>query len=107
MSVRLRAPFLRLVLRNSFMELEMNNVVVFAEAGKRGLYAEVYVDDEGYVYEKGRWTAYGGDGKPRAITAEDAKKLKSLAKRLSTLPSYTVLELLIKALNSVEAKARA
>ncbi|MEZ0319494.1 MAG: hypothetical protein ABWK05_05840 [Pyrobaculum sp.] len=105
--MRLRAPFLRLVLRNSFMELEMNGVVVFAEVGKRGLYAEVYVEDVGYVFEKGRWTVYGGDGKSRSITEEDAKRLKNLAKRLSTLPNYTVLELLVKALYSVEAKARA
>ncbi|ACB39533.1 hypothetical protein [Pyrobaculum neutrophilum] len=103
--MRLRAPFLRLVLRNSYMELELKNVVVFAEAKRRGLYAEVYMDDVGYIYEKGGWQAYDGEGRPKEITPEEAEKLRKLAKRLSTLPRYHVLDLLIKALSSAKATA--
>lgn len=103
--MRLKAPFLRMILRNSYMELEMKDVVIFAEAGKKGLYAEIYMDDIGYIYEKGRWQSYDGEGKPKAITPQEAEKLRKLAKQLSTLPKYYVLDLLVKALSSIKAEA--
>lgn len=105
--MRLKAPFFRMVLRNTYMELELGDIVVFAEARRRGLYAEVYMDDVGYIYEKGNWYAYDNEGRPKAITAAEAERLRRLAKKLSTLPSYEVLEQLIKAIYSIQAKAQA
>lgn len=99
--MRLKAPFLRLVLKNSYMELEMGDVAIFAESRKGKLYAELYIGDIGYVYEKNSWYSYDGEGKGRAITHEDVVKLKRLARRLATLPKYPVLEKLIEALSSV------
>lgn len=104
--MRLKAPFLRIVLRNTYMELEIDNIVVFAETRGRSLYAELYIDDVGYIYEKGKWTAYDGNGNQKQITAEDLAKLRKLARRLSTLPKYPVLELLIKALSALGKEAR-
>ena len=104
--VRLRAPFLRIVLRNTYMELELNDMAIFAEARRRGLYAEIYMGDVGYIYEKGDWQAYDAEGKPKPITPREAERLKRLAKRLATLPKYHVLEQLIKALSSVKAEAK-
>ncbi|AAL63490.1 hypothetical protein [Pyrobaculum aerophilum] len=104
--MRLRAPFLRMVLQNSYMELELGDIVIFAEAKRRGLYAEIYMGDVGYIYEKGMWYAYDGEGRPKIITATEAERLRKLAKKLSTLPKYHVLEQLIKALASVEPRAQ-
>jgi len=105
--VRLKAPFLRLVLRNAYMELELDDIVVFAEARRRGLYAEIYMGDVGYIYEKGDWRAYDGEGRHKPITPQEAERLRKLAKKLATLPRYHVLEQLIKALSAVEVEARA
>ncbi len=104
--MRLRAPFLRMVLRNTYMELEIGDIVVFAESKRRGLYAEVYMGDVGYIYEKGKWYAYDNEGRPKTITAGDAERLRRLAKKLSTLPKYKVLEQLIKALSTAKAKTQ-
>jgi len=105
--VRIRAPFLRLVLRNAYMELELEDVVVFAEARRKGLYAEIYMGDVGYIYERGSWHAYDGEGRPKSITPQEAERLRRLSRKLATLPRYHVLEQLIKALSAVEAEARA
>ena len=105
--MRIKAPFLRLVLRNAYMELELEDIVVFAEARGRGLYAEVYMGDVGYIYEKGGWHAYDGEGRPKPITPQEAERLRRLSRKLATLPRYHVLEQLIKALSAVEAEARA
>jgi hypothetical protein len=104
--VRLRAPFLRLVLRNVYMELELDDIVVFAESRRRGLYAEIYMGDVGYIYEKGGWHAYDGEGRSKPITPQEAERLRKLSRKLATLPRYHVLEQLIKALSAVEAEAR-
>jgi len=106
-AVRLRAPFLRIVLRNAYMELELEDIVVFAEVKRRGLYAEIYMGDVGYIYEKGDWHAYDGEGKPKVITPQDAERLRKLAKKLATLPKYRVLEQLVKALSTAEAEVKA
>jgi hypothetical protein len=103
--VRLRAPFLRLVLRNAYMELELEDIVVFAESRRRGLYAEIYMGDVGYIYEKGEWHAYD-EGRSKPITPQEAERLRKLSRKLATLPRYHVLEQLIKALSAVEAEAR-
>lgn len=100
--MRLRAPFIRMVLRNRYMELELGDVVIFAEARGRGLYAEIYIGDVGYIYEKGRWYSYDSEGNPKTIAKHEAEALRKLGKRLSTLPRYHVLEQLTKALKSVE-----
>jgi hypothetical protein len=105
--VRLRAPFLRMVLQNVYMELELEDIVVFAEARGRRLYAEIYMGDVGYIYEKGGWHAYDGEGRPKAITPQDAERLRKLAKKLATLPKYRVLEQLVKALSTAEAEVKA
>jgi hypothetical protein len=73
-AVRLRAPFLRIVLRNAYMELELEDIVVFAEVKKRGLYAEIYMGDVGYIYEKGDWHAYDGEGKPKVDNARRTRR---------------------------------
>ena len=104
--MRLRAPFLRLVLRNAYMELELDDIVVFAESRRRGLYAEIYMGDVGYIYEKGEWHAYDGEGGSKPITPQEAERLRKLSRKLATLPRYHVLEQLIKALSAVEAEAR-
>ncbi len=104
--MRLRAPFLRLVLRNAYMELELEDIVVFAESRRRGLYAEIYMGDVGYIYEKGEWHAYDGEGRSKTITPQEAERLRKLSRKLATLPRYHVLEQLIKALSAVEAEAR-
>ncbi|MEM5827595.1 MAG: hypothetical protein QXT46_06290 [Pyrobaculum sp.] len=96
--MRLKAPFLRIILRNTYMELEFENIAIFAESRGRKLYAELYINDVGYIYERGKWAVYDNEGNPRGMTPEDAAQLQKLAKRLSTLPKYPVLELLIKAL---------
>lgn len=103
--MRLRAPFLRLVLRNAYMELELEDIVVFAESRRRGLYAEIYMGDVGYIYEKGEWHAYDGEGRSKPITPQEAERLRKLSRKLATLPRYHVLEQLIKALSAVEAEA--
>jgi hypothetical protein len=105
--VRLRAPFFRMVLQNAYMELELEDIVVFAEARGRRLYAEIYMGDVGYIYEKGGWHAYDGEGRPKAITPQDAERLRKLAKKLATLPKYRVLEQLVKALSTAEAEVKA
>jgi hypothetical protein len=105
--VRLRAPFLRMVLQNAYMELELEDIVVFAKARGRRLYAEIYMGDVGYIYEKGSWHAYDGEGRPKAITSQDAERLRKLAKKLATLPKYRVLEQLVKALSTAEAEVKA
>ena len=105
--MRLRAPFLRMVLQNAYMELELEDIVVFAEARGRRLYAEIYMGDVGYIYEKGGWHAYDGEGRPKVITPQDAEKLRKLAKKLATLPKYRVLEQLVKALSTAEAEVKA
>jgi hypothetical protein len=105
--VRLRAPFLRMVLRNAYMELELEDIVVFAETRGRRLYAEIYMGDVGYIYEKGGWHAYDGEGRPKVITPQDAERLRKLAKKLATLPKYRVLEQLVKALSTAEAEVKA
>ena len=105
--MRLRAPFLRMVLQNAYMELELEDIVVFAEARGKRLYAEIYMGDVGYIYEKGGWHAYDGEGRPKVITPQDAERLRKLAKKLATLPKYRVLEQLVKALSAAEAEVKA
>ena len=105
--MRLKAPFLRMVLRNAYMELELEDIVVFAEARGKRLYAEIYMGDVGYIYEKGGWHAYDDEGKPKVITPQDAERLRKLAKKLTTLPKYRVLEQLVKALSTAEAEVKA
>jgi len=105
--VRLRAPFIRLTLKNTYMELEVDDVVVFAESRGRGLYAEIYMGDMGYIYERGRWLSYDKEGRLRPLSEEDLEKLRKLARRLATLPRYAVLEQLLKAIASAKLKISA
>jgi hypothetical protein len=75
------------------MELELEDIVVFAESRRRGLYAEIYMGDVGYIY-----------GRSKPITPQEAERLRKLSRKLATLPRYHVLEQLIKALSAVEAR---
>ncbi|MFN3804534.1 MAG: hypothetical protein ACK4SY_05720 [Pyrobaculum sp.] len=97
--MRLKTPFLRLALTNSHMELELDNVMVFGEVRRGQLYAEIYIGETSYIYERRRWYVYNGEGKLRHMTDKDRAELRQLAKMLSTLPHYLVLEKLIKALS--------
>ncbi|MFN7106235.1 MAG: hypothetical protein ACK4M3_06610 [Pyrobaculum sp.] len=97
--MRLKTPFLRLALTNSNIELELENVMVFGEVRRGQLYAEIYIGEASYIYERRRWYVYDGEGRPRAMTEDDRSQLRQLAKMLSSLPPYLVLEKLIKALS--------
>lgn len=97
--MRLKSPFLRIVLNNHYLEIEFENVAIFAEFKRGRFTAEIYIDDVGYIYEKKRWQVYDVDEKTRQLTARDVEMMRSLAKKLSTLPNYIVLKKLIDALN--------
>jgi len=100
--VKLRAPFLKLALKPNRMELEVEDVFIYAELKRGFLYAEIYVGDYAYFHANGEWEKYDEEGQRVKFEESDRLVFAKLAKKLSQLPKYEVLEKLLKAITRMQ-----
>lgn len=106
--MRVRAPFLEVVLKPRYMEIEADGIAVSAELWGRRLYAEIEMGGSRFVYERGTWYVLDEEGRQRrvrAVSQEDARRMRSLLRHLSQLPRYDVLSELISAVRRLVADA--
>lgn len=106
--MRLRAPFLEVVLRSKYMEIDADGMSVSAELWGRRLYAEIEMAGSRFIYERGTWYRLDEEGRQRrvrGISQEDARRMRALLRHLAQLPRYEVLSELISAVRKLVADA--